>query len=140
MAGTSQSFMSARAEERALVRGMIAGEGAAFERFSDTIRAYGGTPRELRGDALLATFGRASDAVSASLAFQGYAPALLKMAGGRQSSPVLVSARTTDVLKKRPGRVEYQRGILSRDEHGELLQSIRAFGDAAESRRRIEFR
>ena len=42
----------------------------AFLRFSDTIRAYGGTPQELRGDALLATFGRASDAVSAALVFQ----------------------------------------------------------------------
>ncbi len=42
----------------------------AFERFSETIRAYGGTPQELRGDALLATFSRASDAVSASLSFQ----------------------------------------------------------------------
>ena len=42
----------------------------AFRRFSETIRAYGGTPQELRGDALLATFHRASDAVSASLSFQ----------------------------------------------------------------------
>jgi adenylate cyclase len=42
----------------------------AFQRFSKIIRAYGGTPRELRGDALLATFNRASDAVSASLSFQ----------------------------------------------------------------------
>jgi adenylate cyclase len=42
----------------------------AFERFSKTIVAYGGTPQELRGDALLATFNRASDAVAASLSFQ----------------------------------------------------------------------
>ena len=42
----------------------------AFRRFSETIRTYGGTPQELRGDALLATFARASDAVSASLSFQ----------------------------------------------------------------------
>lgn len=42
----------------------------AFEAFSKTIQAYGGTPQELRGDALLATFNRASDAVSASLIFQ----------------------------------------------------------------------
>ena len=42
----------------------------AFRRFSETIRAYGGTPQEVRGDALLATFARASDAVSASLSFQ----------------------------------------------------------------------
>ena len=42
----------------------------AFKVFSKTIQAYGGTPQELRGDALLATFNRASDAVSASLIFQ----------------------------------------------------------------------
>jgi adenylate cyclase len=42
----------------------------AFRSFSETIEAYGGTVRELRGDALLATFVRASDAVSASLSFQ----------------------------------------------------------------------
>jgi TolB-like protein len=41
-----------------------------FRRFAETIRAYGGTPHEVRGDALLATFSRASDAVSASLSFQ----------------------------------------------------------------------
>ena len=42
----------------------------AFKSFSKTILAYGGTPQELRGDALLATFNRASDAVSAALVFQ----------------------------------------------------------------------
>jgi len=41
-----------------------------FHRFSDTIKAYGGIPQELRGDALVAEFNRASDAVAASLAFQ----------------------------------------------------------------------
>ena len=42
----------------------------AFRDFSKIIQSYDGTPQELRGDALLATFNRASDAVSASLAFQ----------------------------------------------------------------------
>jgi len=42
----------------------------AFNNFCKTILAYGGTPQEVRGDALLATFNRASDAVSASLVFQ----------------------------------------------------------------------
>jgi adenylate cyclase len=42
----------------------------AFARFAQTISAYGGTPHEVCGDALLATFNRASDAVSASLSFQ----------------------------------------------------------------------
>ncbi len=41
-----------------------------FHRFGDTITKYHGHVRELRGDALLAEFERASDAVSAALAFQ----------------------------------------------------------------------
>ncbi len=42
----------------------------AFRRFSETIVAYGGITHELRGDALVAEFERASDAVGAALAFQ----------------------------------------------------------------------
>ena len=42
----------------------------AFLRFSKTIGSYGGIAHELRGDALVAGFDRASDAIAASLAFQ----------------------------------------------------------------------
>jgi adenylate cyclase len=42
----------------------------SFRRFGDTISNYHGQVRELRGDALLAEFERASDAVCAALAFQ----------------------------------------------------------------------
>jgi len=42
----------------------------AFRRFSETIEKYQGRILELRGDALLAKFERASDAVAATLAFQ----------------------------------------------------------------------
>ena len=41
-----------------------------FHNFSETINSYGGMTRELRGDALVAEFDRASDAISAALAFQ----------------------------------------------------------------------
>ncbi|MFT5393977.1 MAG: adenylate cyclase [Gammaproteobacteria bacterium] len=41
-----------------------------FRRFSDTISSHGGTAHEIRGDALVAEFARASDAISASDAFQ----------------------------------------------------------------------
>jgi TolB-like protein/class 3 adenylate cyclase/Flp pilus assembly protein TadD len=41
-----------------------------FQRFSNTIAQYQGHVRELRGDALLAEFDRASAAVTATLAFQ----------------------------------------------------------------------
>jgi adenylate cyclase len=42
----------------------------AFRRFSETIARYGGATHEIRGDALVAEFARASDAVCAALAFQ----------------------------------------------------------------------
>ena len=41
-----------------------------FRRFSVTIESYGGIAHEIRGDALVAEFARASDAVTAALAFQ----------------------------------------------------------------------
>ena len=41
-----------------------------FLRFSDAIRKYNGTAHEIRGDALVAEFSKASDAVIASIAFQ----------------------------------------------------------------------
>jgi len=42
----------------------------SFQRFGKTISRYHGLVRELRGDALLAEFERASDAISAALSFQ----------------------------------------------------------------------
>ena len=42
----------------------------AFRRFSDTIVTHNGLAHEIRGDALVAEFSRASDAVSAALEFQ----------------------------------------------------------------------
>ncbi len=42
----------------------------AFRHLSDTIDAYGGTAHEIRGDAVVAEFARASDAVCAAVAFQ----------------------------------------------------------------------
>ena len=42
----------------------------AFRRFSEIISSHEGTAHEIRGDALVAEFPRASDAVSAAVAFQ----------------------------------------------------------------------
>ena len=43
---------------------------ATFQRFSETIEDHGGIAHELRGDALVAEFERASDAISAALSYQ----------------------------------------------------------------------
>jgi TolB-like protein/class 3 adenylate cyclase len=42
----------------------------AFQRFSETITVHNGIAHEIRGDALVAEFSRASDAVTAALEFQ----------------------------------------------------------------------
>jgi adenylate cyclase len=42
----------------------------AFKKLSRIIQSHGGIPHEIRGDALLAEFSRASDAVTASMEFQ----------------------------------------------------------------------
>ena len=42
----------------------------AFQRFAETISKYGGNTREIRGDAIVAEFARASDAVISAIAFQ----------------------------------------------------------------------
>jgi molybdopterin molybdotransferase len=41
--------------------------------------------------------------------------------GEQQIDPVTVKVPCKSKLKKRPGRIEYQRGILERDESGELI-------------------
>ena len=43
---------------------------AVFHRFSNVIAEHNGNTREIRGDALVAEFSRASDAVTAALEFQ----------------------------------------------------------------------
>ena len=45
---------------------------AAFNRFSEIIDSYGGIAHEIRGDAIVAEFDRASDAVAAAFWFQDF--------------------------------------------------------------------
>ena len=47
-------------------------------------------------------------------------PALLKLAGGAQQAAMRLPARCLAPLRKRPGREEYQRGILYQNDTGEL--------------------
>jgi len=49
-----------------------------FQRFSETIDSHGGIAHEIRGDALVAEFTRASDAVSAAVEFQSANAAYIK--------------------------------------------------------------
>ncbi|QSX37400.1 molybdopterin molybdotransferase MoeA [Shewanella sedimentimangrovi] len=47
-------------------------------------------------------------------------PMLLKLQGQAQSQPLILAAALSTALRKQPGRVEYQRGILSRNAEGAL--------------------
>lgn len=66
-------------------------------------------------------FGLPGNPVSVMVTFSQFvAPALRRMAGGRRQVALEIRARATTVLKKRPGRMEFQRGILGRGAGGQL--------------------
>ena len=48
-------------------------------------------------------------------------PALKKMMGNPYSEPLTLAATCSSELRKRAGRVEYQRGILSREKNDNVL-------------------
>ena len=71
------------------------------------------------GDAVF--FGLPGNPVSVMVTFYEFVqPALRKMIGEDDTGILTLKARCDSRLKKRPGRVEYQRGILRRDGDGNL--------------------
>jgi molybdopterin molybdotransferase len=72
------------------------------------------------GDALF--FGLPGNPVSAMVTFyQLVRPALRALAGMPDDGPPLtVTAVCSEALRKKPGRREFQRGVLTRDAHGQL--------------------
>jgi molybdopterin molybdotransferase len=71
------------------------------------------------GDSIF--FGLPGNPVSVMVTFYQFVePALRKMAGAKQIQPLEIKARAKEDLKKRPGRTEFQRGILSLGEDGHL--------------------
>ena len=66
-------------------------------------------------------FGLPGNPVSAVVTFyQIVQPALLQQMGATGITPLRLHATCTTDLKKRPGRTEFQRGILQQDEQGQL--------------------
>jgi molybdopterin molybdotransferase len=66
-------------------------------------------------------FGLPGNPVAVMVSFYMFArPALLRMMGAQaQHTPQTMQARATEAIRKRPGRTEYQRGILSNGAGGE---------------------
>ena len=66
-------------------------------------------------------FGLPGNPVAVMVTFLAFVkPALLKMIGSTAKPLPMLRARTQEVLRKKPGRTEYQRGIVSRNAEGEL--------------------
>ena len=54
-------------------------------------------------------------------------PALLRMMGARPEPPVWLRARSSQAIAKKPGRTEYQRGVVSTQPDGQL--TVRTTGN-----------
>jgi len=66
-------------------------------------------------------FGLPGNPVSVIATFYQFVqPALKRMKGQTTVLPMVIQAKTTEFLKKRPGRTDFQRGILEQSENGEL--------------------
>lgn len=66
-------------------------------------------------------FGLPGNPVSVIATFYQFVqPALKRMKGQDIVLPLTIKAKTTELLKKRPGRTDFQRGILEQSENGEL--------------------
>jgi molybdopterin molybdotransferase len=66
-------------------------------------------------------FGLPGNPVAVMVTFLAFVrPALQRMMGCTASDPLLLKAHSAEALRKKPGRTEYQRGIVSRAADGSL--------------------
>lgn len=71
------------------------------------------------GDAVL--FGLPGNPVAVMVTFLAFVrPALLRMMGARAEPPLYLKAHSAEAMRKKPGRTEYQRGIVTRTAGGGL--------------------
>ena len=71
------------------------------------------------GNAVL--FGLPGNPVAVMVTFLAFVrPFLIKMMGGSDPAPPLMQAVCTEALRKKPGRTEYQRGLITRNAAGQL--------------------
>ncbi len=70
-------------------------------------------------------FGLPGNPVAVMVTFLAFVrPALQRLMGGAPTAPVLLQAKSLEPLRKKPGRTEYQRGIVSRAADGSLTVRI----------------
>jgi molybdopterin molybdotransferase len=70
-------------------------------------------------------FGLPGNPVAVMVTFLAFVrPALLRMMGSTQAQPPLLKARSVEAIRKKAGRTEYQRGIVSNSADGSLQVRI----------------
>lgn len=80
------------------------------------------------GQSRAVLFGLPGNPVAVMVTFLAFVrPALQRLMGAQVSKPVYLKALCTEAMRKKPGRTEYQRGIVQRTEQGEL--TVRTTGN-----------
>ena len=130
-----QAFTSAAAQADAIITsgGVSVGEAdftkAMMKQLGDVafwkIAMRPGRPmavgRIASGERPAVLFGLPGNPVAVMVTFLAFVrPALLRLMGARAEAPVLLKARSQEPMRKKPGRTEYQRGIVSTAPDGTL--------------------
>lgn len=80
------------------------------------------------GQSRAVLFGLPGNPVAVMVTFLAFVrPALQRLMGAQVSQPLYLKALCTEAMRKKPGRTEYQRGIVQRTEQGEL--TVRTTGN-----------
>jgi molybdopterin molybdotransferase len=103
---------------RPMAVGHIIRQKLASSPYAQSAGSAGGPPHGA-GNAVL--FGLPGNPVAVMVTFLAFVrPALLRMMGCTRSAPPLLKAVSTEAIRKKPGRTEYQRGIVSTASDGSL--------------------
>lgn len=107
---------------RPMAVGRISGDISGESRRDPVVSSY----KEDSNSAVL--FGLPGNPVAVMVTFLAFVrPALLRMMGARAAPPPLLRARSVEAIRKKPGRTEYQRGMVSAAPDGAL--SVRTTGN-----------
>jgi molybdopterin molybdotransferase len=138
-AALEQAFVDAAAKADAIVTsgGVSVGEAdhtkAMMKKLGDVafwrIAMRPGRPmavgRITQGERSAVLFGLPGNPVAVMVTFAAFVrPALQQLMGWQAPALPLLKAKSTETLRKKPGRTEYQRGIVSTNAAGELQVSI----------------
>lgn len=126
-----QAFRDAAARADAIITsgGVSVGEAdftkAMMKKLGDVafwkIAMRPGRPMAVGRIGKAALFGLPGNPVAVMVTFLAFVrPALLRMMGARVTAPLYLKARSTEAMRKKPGRTEYQRGTVTRTEDGGL--------------------